>query len=660
MKNRKKWIIIGAIALVVVSVAAIGATRVNLNFGQQKKNGELKQEVVRRGGFIVRVRESGTLRSFIEVDVRSNVEGEILEIFVKEGEVVEMGQPLLQIDEKQILEQMKQAEANRDARKAQLQQAELQIQITEKQQESGLAQSQNSVSMAEVTLDSFIATTQQRITEATTLVATTQNSLNQDKIGLKQAEISLAQAKLTLERTNVNVESAKITLETTESEYNRNKELFDKKLVSKQTLEESRKQLVVATSQYETAQKEVESQQETIKSQDENIKAMEEAIRSREATLELRKRNVETLKGSENAQRKQLVTELENTHTRLQELEQTTEEAKELTRHAKASAAASLLQAESQLKSQQERLEWTTVKAPMSGTITHLIVEEGEIITSGRSAFSRGEAIMRIADLSQMIVRTQINQVEIGKIAVGQRAEISVDSYPDRVFEGRVSEMSPSATQQRGQQGQNPNAVITFEVDVEVVGSPPELLPGMSADVDIIVFEESDILQLPIAAVLNPKVVTVKASLGSDELGQFQQGQKLKIRNLIGKEFSGRIGQVLPDRPRGNLEILLEGTQEGLRTGPTEIDIVISDNKQLTGIEAEIDSKREFFVRLDTGEPQKKEKSAERGVKTHIEVGQLNNTHFQITGGLKEGDRVFVPSMMELTKDTEQEDDGDF
>jgi len=653
MKKRKKWIIIGAIALVVISVVAIGATRVNLNFGQQKKKNEDKQEVVRRGKFVVRVRESGTLRSFIEVDVRSNVEGEILKIFVEESDIVEIGQPLLQIDEKQILEQMKQAEANRDARKAQLQQAELQIQITEKQQESSLVQATNSVSKAKATVDSLIATTQQRITEAETLVATTQNSLNQDKISLKQAEIALVRAKLTLERTTVNVESAKITLETAESEYNRNKELFDKKLVSKQTLEESRKQLVVATSQYETAQNEAASQQETIKSQAENTKAMEEAIRSREATLELHKRNVHTLQESEDARRKQLVAELENARTHLQQLEQTTEEEKELTRHAKVSAAANLLQAESQLKSQQERYEWTTVRAPMSGTITHLIVEEGEIITSGRSAFSRGEAIMRIADLSQMIVRTQINQVEIGKIAVGQRAEISVDSYPDRVFEGRVSDMSPSATQQ----SQNPNAVITFEVDVEVIGSPPELLPGMSADVDIIVFEESDILQLPIAAVLNPKVVTVKASLSSDELGQFQQGQELKIRNPIGKEFSGRVGQVLPDRSRGNLEILLEGMQEGLRTGPTEIGIVISDNKELTGIEAEIDVKREFFVRLNTGEPQKKEKSAERGVKTHIEVGQRNNTHFQITGGLKEGDRVFVPSMMELTKDTEPEDD---
>ena len=133
-----------------------------------------------------------------------------------------------------------------------------------------------------------------------------------------------------------------------------------------------------------------------------------------------------------------------------------------------------------------------------------------------------------------MIVRTQINQVEIGKIAVGQRAEISVDSYPDRVLKAGLARchLVPRTARTTGSKSKCGDY---FEVDVEVVGSPPELLPGMSADVDIIVFEESDILQLPIAAVLNPKVVTVKASLGSDELGQFQQGQKLKIRNLIGK-----------------------------------------------------------------------------------------------------------------------------
>ncbi len=656
MKNRKKWIIIGAIALVVIAVGAIGATRMNINFGQDNKETEDKQEVVRRGEFLVRVRESGNLRSFLEVDVRSNVEGEIVEIFVDEADPVELGDPLLRIDEKQILEQRKQAEANLDAREAQLQQAELQIRITEKQQESSLAQARNSVAVAQASLDSFVATTQQRITEAETQVATTKNSLTQDQIALRQARIALGQAKLTLQRTEGNVESAKISFETAESEYERNKELFDKKLVSKKTLEDSQRQLALAKSQYESSQKEVESQNETIKSQEENINAMNQAIDSRKSTLALNEQNIETIKDSEEARKKQLEAELENARTRLQQLEDTTEEEKELTRHARVSAKASLLQAESQLKSQQERYEWTTVTAPMTGTITRIIVEEGEIITSGRSAFSRGEAIMRIADLNQMIVRTQINQVEIGKIKLDQRAEISVDSYPGRVFPGRVSEISPSATP-RGPQNQS--SVITFEVDVEVIGSPAELLPGMSADVDIIVFEESDILQLPIPAVLSPKVFSVKANVNPTDLGQFQEGQELKIRNPIGKEFTGRVGKISPEESRGSLEILLEGAQKGLRTGPIEISIVISDQEVLSDIEAKVDSERQYFVMLDTGESSKN-KDEKKGVKTHITIGQRNNTHLQITGGLKEGDRVFVPSMQELTKgerNSEEEED---
>ena len=645
MKNRKKWVIIGVVAVVVIAVGAIGATRMNFSFGQDKKESETKQEVVRRGEFVVRVRESGNLRSFIEVDVRSNVEGEIVDILVDEGDKVEIDQPLLRIDDEQIREQKKQAKANLDAREAELKRAQLRIKITEKQQESSLAQSQNSVIKAQATLDSFVANTQQRITEAETLVATTQNSLDQDNIALKQSEIALGQANLTLERAESTVTSAKISYETAEAEHKRNKELYDKKLISEKALEDSQRQLIVTKSQYDSAIKEVESQKETIKSQEENLNARKTAIESRKSTLALNKKNVETLKDSLKAQRKQYDAELEDAQTRLLQIQETTEEEKELTIHSRTSAEASLLQAQSQLDSQEERHDWTTVKAPMAGTITQIIVEEGEIITSGRSAFSRGEAIMRIADLDQMIVRTQINQVEIGKIKPDQRAEITVDSYPGRVFPGRVSEISPSATR-RGPQNQS--SVITFEVDVEVIGSPPELLPGMSADVDIIVFEESDVLQLPIPAVLSPEIFTVKANINSTDLGQFQEGQHLKIRNLIGKEFAGQVGKIDSEKARGNLEILIEGDQKGLRKGPIEISVVISDQNVLPDIEAEVSSERQYFVKLDTGKPSKNKE--EKGVKTHITIGQRNNTHFQITGGLKEGDRVFVPSMQELTK----------
>lgn len=644
---RKRWVLISSIAIILIAAVVIGATRINGS--SNKDDEEVEREVVFRAPFRVKIQESGSLRSRIEVDVRSNVEGEITDILIEEGDLVEEGQPLMKIDAEQILEEKKQAEAYRDARQAELQQAELRIKIAEQREESDLLQAQNAVAKAEASIQSFAVNRQQRINEAETLVATTQNQLNRDQISLKQEEISLTQAELTLDRAKARVESDKISYQTTKSEHERNTELFDQELISKQTLEQSEKQFASTKTQYETSQKEVESQKETIKSREESINAMREAIKSREATLALNKKNVETVIASQDAQEKQLKADLENARTRLKQTEETTEEEKELTKHSKVSAKANLLQAESRLKSQQERYEWTTVTAPMSGTVTRLSVEEGEIITSGRSAFSRGEAIMRIADLTQMIVRTQINQVEIGKIKEGQRVEIRVDSYRNKVFQGQVSDISPSSTQ-RGQSGGN--AVITFEVEIEVEipDEEYELMPGMSADIDIIVFEEPDILQIPIAAVLSPEVFTVKATLQQTALGQFQQGQKLKIQNLIGTQFSAQVTKVQPKETRRNLELLFDETPKGMRSGPTEISLVLSNGKQISGIEAEIASQRKHFVKLDTGEPLKK-KDGEQGVKTHVTVGRRNNTHFQVVAGLKEGDRVFVPSMKELTKD---------
>ncbi len=646
-KLGKKWVIIGSTLVVLIAIVVIGATRINS--GSKKDEEEVKREVARRGQFIVKIEETGSLRSLIEVDVRSNVEGEIKELMVEEAELVEEGQPLMKIDDEQILEQMRQAEAYRDARKAELEQANLRIKIADQREESDLLQARNAVAKSEAYIQSFAANRQQRITEAETLVMTTQNLLNRDIISLKQSEISLTKAELTLDRAKARVESAKISFDTTQSEHKRNQELFTKELISKQTLEQSEKQLALTKSQYETAQKEVESQNETIKSQEETINAMQEAIKSREATLALNKKNVQTVTESQDAQEKQLKADLENAKTRLKQTEETTEEEKALTKHSKVSAEANLLQAESRLKSQQERYEWTTVKAPMSGTITRLSVEEGEIITSGRSAFSRGEAIMRIADLTQMIVRTQINQVEIGRIEIGQRVEIKVDSYRNKIFQGKVSEISPSSTQ-RGQSGGN--AVITFEVEIEVENPDDEyqLKPGMSADIDIIVFEKPDILQIPIVAVLSPEVFTVKATVEPAQLTQLQQGQKLKIQNLIGTQFDAQVTKILPKETRRNLELLFDEKPKGMRPGPTEIALVLPSSRVISDIEAEIKSERQHFVKLDKGKPINK-KDEEHGVKTYVKVGRRNNTHFEIISGLKEDDRVFVPSMMELTKD---------
>ena len=653
--NRKQTIVLIISLLVLVAVVAIGATRI---FGKKdKENEEDKKEVVRRGEFIVKVRESGNLEPLISVEVRSNVEGEIETLYIKEGDIVEKEQALLKIDDEQVLEQKKQAAANRDARKAQVEQATLRIGMTEKQQESAITQARNAVEGARAALESLDANTRQRITEAETQIATTENAFQQDEISLRQSEIALQQADLTHQRAQAAEESAKVAYETAESELKRNQGLFEKKLVSKRVLEEAETARANARSQHETAKKNVESQIKAVESEQETIDARKKALESRRVTLELHKKNLVTIKESQEAQRKQLAAELENAETRLQQILETTDEEKKLTVHAKAGAEAALLEADSTLKAQEERVAWTTVIAPMSGTVTRLNVEEGEIVTSGRSAFSQGPAILTIANLSRMVVKTRINEVDIAKIALGQRVEIRVDAYRDRVFEGRVSEVAPSAYTPDPRGGQQGDGTITFEVMIEVIGSPPELLPGMSADVDIIVMEEDSVLQLPIDSVIDSEVLTVKVNVSPNSIGRFKSDEEVEVQNLIGKKFSGKVGKISPSSTRGNVEILLDGTPRGLRSGPTQVHVLFSETDKIEGLEAEIESEKKYFVMLDkelskadTEKKKKDKKEDEKGIRTRIEVGQRNNTHFELLSGIVEGDRVFVPSMQQLTK----------
>ena len=238
----------------------------------------------------------------------------------------------------------------------------------------------------------------------------------------------------------------RLPIETAESELKRNQGLFEKKLVSKRVLEEAAAARANALSQYETAQNDVESQINAVESQQEAIDARKKALENRQDNpSSFMKRIWVRLKESQEAQKRQLDAELENARTRLQQILGTTDEEKQLTVHAEVSAKAAFVEAESTLKAQEERFGWTTVIAPMSGTVTRLNVEEGEIVTSGRSAFSQGPAILTVADLARMVVKTRINEVDIAKIALGQKVEIRVDAYRDKVFEGRVSEIAPSA-----------------------------------------------------------------------------------------------------------------------------------------------------------------------------------------------------------------------
>lgn len=155
----------------------------------------------------------------------------------------------------------------------------------------------------------------------------------------------------------------------------------------------------------------------------------------------------------------------------------------------------------------EENLRLTSLKAPMSGIVSKLPVELGETVL-GTSQF-QGTEVMRIADLSKMEVKVDVNENDIIKISVGDTTIIDVDSYSylDKTFKGIVTNIANTANDKI-----SADAVTEFEVRIRILNSSYEDLvkeqglkypfrPGMTASVDIITEVKRDILTVPLSSV---------------------------------------------------------------------------------------------------------------------------------------------------------------
>ncbi|HIE03591.1 MAG TPA: efflux RND transporter periplasmic adaptor subunit [Candidatus Latescibacteria bacterium] len=139
-------------------------------------------------------------------------------------------------------------------------------------------------------------------------------------------------------------------------------------------------------------------------------------------------------------------------------------------------------------------LETIVIKAPISGVVTSLKVEEGEMITSGTRAYmGGGTTLMTIADLSKMVVKVDINEVDVTKVRLGQEVRIGFDAIRGKVYHGRVKKIAPAGVL-RGN-------VVVYPVEVEITDLDGRIRPGMTADLDIIAGEARDVLCVPKEAV---------------------------------------------------------------------------------------------------------------------------------------------------------------
>jgi len=168
----------------------------------------------------------------------------------------------------------------------------------------------------------------------------------------------------------------------------------------------------------------------------------------------------------------------------------------------------SVKSAEAALKEAQDNLTKTSIFAPVDGSVSKLSHEKGERV-AGASQFSGGTEIIRIADLSKMEVKVDVNENDIIRVNIGDTAEIEVDAYLNQKFKGVVTSIANSANVS----GLSIDQVTNFEVNIKIL---PEsyahlnkegaenfypLRPGMSASVEIMTQKLQNVLSVPIQSV---------------------------------------------------------------------------------------------------------------------------------------------------------------
>ncbi len=152
--------------------------------------------------------------------------------------------------------------------------------------------------------------------------------------------------------------------------------------------------------------------------------------------------------------------------------------------------------AEGALRQINQALSKTTIVAPADGSISSLTSRLGERVV-GTSQFA-GTEVMRLADLSKMEARVNVNENDIVNVKVGDTARISVDAYPDRKIAGIVREIASTATTNNaGTQEQ----VTNFEVKIQVADLSVRLRPGMSTTADIETDTVKNVIAVPIQSV---------------------------------------------------------------------------------------------------------------------------------------------------------------
>ena len=143
-------------------------------------------------------------------------------------------------------------------------------------------------------------------------------------------------------------------------------------------------------------------------------------------------------------------------------------------------------------------MEQTTIDAPIPGLVVYLEIWKGGTMSKvqeGDSPWS-GQGLVNLPDLTEMIVKAAVSEVDANRVDTGQTVRVSLDALPDQVYRGKVIKKGTLARRKE------PNSKINvFDIEVEIEEPDAGLKPGMSASCDIIIDRMNDVVSVPLEAV---------------------------------------------------------------------------------------------------------------------------------------------------------------
>ena len=154
-----------------------------------------------------------------------------------------------------------------------------------------------------------------------------------------------------------------------------------------------------------------------------------------------------------------------------------------------AQAKSTLVRTEVTFENAKIALDDTVVRSPISGTIISRPVEVGQVISSPTSAVGGGTLLMTMADLSKVRVRALVDEIDVGKVSIGQTVSIKVAAYRDKEFFGTVAKIEPLAKIEQN--------VTTFPVLIDIDNKDNLLLLGMNTDVVIEILNKDVAISAP-------------------------------------------------------------------------------------------------------------------------------------------------------------------